>query len=714
MDQSVREFVPALPDERDRNDGELLAVSDPCFLTNRELSWLEFNRRVLQQALDDSVPLLERLKFLSIFSTNLDEFFMIRVSGLKEQIAEGVDKLSPDGMNAADQLREIRRVLRPMLMEQMMCLNEDIMPLLEAEGIKIESYNNLKRKERKKLDEYYLRNVFPILTPQAVDESHPFPYISNLSVNLGLMVGPKSEIDHGKVSHLFTAPRFVRIKLPQTVDRLVNIGEEHAPRFVSLSEVIAANSTMLFPNMEPSQISLFRLTRDADIEIREDEAGDLLRVMEQELLHKRRFSFPVRLEVASDMPEDMVSLIARSTGLTNDDVYRIDGFLNIPDMMSLYGLERRDLKDSPITYSIPAKLKHADNIFDVIKKQDILVHHPYTSYSTILDFLDAAAEDEEVRAIKICLYRTGKDSPVVKSLVKASRNGKQVAALVELKARFDEENNIEWARQLENEGVHVIYGMNGLKTHSKVLLVIRRENDELRRYVHMATGNYNPTTSKLYTDLGILTADEEIGADASDLFNFLTGYSHQTEYRQLLVAPVDLRERMIELIERETRNKTEGQQARIIVKINSLTDDKIVRALYRASQAGVEIDLIVRGICVLRPGIKNLSENIRVVSIVGRFLEHSRIFFFSNAGNHELYIGSADWMHRNLDRRVEAVIPIRDKRLVDYIRGNVLGAYLQDNVNAQLLDSNGDYALHLPKEGEPEFDSQTYFVGHDI
>ncbi len=715
MERSIREFVPALPEERAEEivKAEILPVDDPRFLTNRELSWLEFNRRVLEQALDESVPLLERLKFLSIFSTNLDEFFMIRVSGLKEQIAEGVSKLSPDGMNAEDQVHAIRHMLRPMLMEQMMCLREDVLPQLEEEGIRIHRYGEVSKQHKKKLDKYFLKNVLPILTPQAVDESHPFPYISNLSVNLGLMVEPDRNIKHGKIEHLFSGTRFVRIKLPPNLDRLVTV-DENDTQFVLLSEIVAANIIHLFPNMAPGDPFLFRITRDADIEIREDEAGDLLRVMEEELLHRRRFSFPVRLEAVSTMPEEMIRLIAGSTGLTDHDVFRIDGFLNIPDLMSIYKLDRPDLKDKPITYSIPEPLKQTENIFDSISKQDVLVHHPYTSYSTILDFLEAAATDEDVRAIKICLYRTGKDSPVVKSLMKASRNGKQVAALVELKARFDEENNIEWARQLESEGVHVIYGMLGLKTHSKVLLVIRREGKNLKRYVHIATGNYNPTTSKLYTDMGILTADEELGSDASDLFNFLTGYSYQTKYRKLLVAPIDLRERMIELIDRETENKTKGKKARIIVKINSLTDDKIVRSLYRASQAGVKIDLIVRGICVLKPGIPGLSENIRVVSIVGRFLEHSRIYYFANAGNAELFIGSADWMHRNLDRRVEAVTPIKDANLVRYIRRSVLGAYLKDNVNANALTSQGDYRRLRPAADEQPFDSQMFFAGEDI
>ncbi len=400
--------------------------------------------------------------------------------------------------------------------------------------------------------------------------------------------------------------------------------------------------------------------------------------------------------------------------MTENDVYRIDGFLNIPDLMRFYSIDRPDLKDKPITYSIPTPLRKAENIFEILKKQDVLLHHPYTAFSTVTDFIDAAAEDENVIAIKICLYRTGKNSPIVNSLIKASRNGKQVAALVELKARFDEENNIEWARRLEDEGVHVIYGMRGLKTHSKITLVVRRENDELQRYVHLATGNYNPTTSRIYTDLGLLTADAEIGADITDLFNFLTGYSYQTEYRQLLVAPINLRERMLEMIDRETEHKLSGKDSHIIVKINSLTDDKIVRALYRASQVGVKIDLIIRGICVLRPGIEGLSENIRVVSVVGRFLEHSRVFYFSNGGDEEIYIGSADWMHRNLDRRVEAIAPIKDERIKQYIKQEVLGTYLKDNTNARILKSDGSYEKLTAKSNEKEFDSQLYFVGRRI
>ncbi len=712
MNPIVKEYVP-LSEAGGEKEVSPLSVDDRRYLFNRELSWLEFNRRVLQEAMDETAPLLERLKFLSIFSTNLDEFFMIRVSGLKEQAAEGITKTSLDGMTAQEQLVEIRSRLRPMLADQMRCLMRDVLPHLGEQGIEICPFDKLNSAEREKLHTHFLQNIFPVLTPQAVDISHPFPYVSNLSLNLGLFVKPDKKLDHGRLQHLYNESRFVRVKLPPNLSRLIPL-DDGETKFALLGEVVSANIHYLFPNMESKKPFLFRLTRDADLEIREDEAGDLLRRMETELYQIRRFSFPVRLEVTAAMPDEMVGFLTDAIGLTDADVYRLDGILNIPDMMKLYSLNRPDLKDKPITYSFPNAFKLNENIFETLKKQDVLVHHPYTAYNAVTDFIDAAAEDEDVRAIKICLYRTGKNSPVVKSLIKASRNGKQVAALVELKARFDEENNIEWARRLESEGVHVIYGMRGLKTHSKVTLVVRKENDELRRYVHIATGNYNPTTSKIYTDLGLLTSVKEIGADASDLFNFLTGYSYHTDYRKLLVAPINLRERFLELINRETENKNAGKDARIIVKINSLTDDKIVRALYRASQAGVKIDLIVRGICVLRPGIVGLSENIRVVSIVGRFLEHSRVFYFANGGKDEIYIGSADWMHRNLDRRVEAVVPIKDKKLAKYLKEEILGAYLQDNVNARILKSDGSYEFISADSEIEKFDAQMYFVGQEI
>jgi polyphosphate kinase len=707
MSQAVKEFVLSeqvvLPES---------LLHDRRFLFNRELSWLEFNRRVLEEALDENNPLLERLKFLSIFSTNLDEFFMIRVSGLKEQIAENVSELSPDGLSAGEQLREIREKLRPMLVQQMGCLKEDVLPNLAENGITIWKYDALSYEEKKRLDEYFLQNIFPILTPQAVDASHPFPYISNLSLNLGVMVEPGIDLGESRLKRLFTEPRFARIKLPPNVQRLIAV-EEDGTKFIVLEELIAANIHYLFPNMKTSQCYLFRVTRDADIEIREDEAGDLLRTMEEEL-HRRRFSFAVRLEIADAMPEEMVQYLAGSIGLTEQDVYKINGFLNIPDLMRLYGLNRPELKDKPISYVTPNVLRANKNIFDVLKKQDILLHHPYTAYSTVTDFINAAADDDDVVAIKICLYRTGQDSPIVKALMRASENGKQVAALVELKARFDEENNIEWARRLENEGVHVIYGIRGLKTHSKVTLVVRREGEGLKRYVHLATGNYNPTTSRIYTDVGLLTSNEELGADATDLFNFLTGYSQQLDYRKLLVAPVNLREKILQMIRREAENAKQGKTAGIIIKINSLTDIETIHELYKAALAGVKIDLNIRGICMLRPGLPNISENIRVVSIVGRFLEHSRIFYFANGGDEEIYIGSADLMQRNLNRRVEVITPIKDKEFIKNLKEEILGGYLQDNVNAQILQADGTYQKINPLSEGDSFNSQMYFVGMDF
>ena len=554
---------------------------------------------------------------------------------------------------------------------------------------------------------------FPILTPQSVDSSHPFPYISNLSLNLGLFIEPNRQATQPNLRHLFRQKRFTRIKLPPTVPRLVPINEKRN-RYALLEEVIAANVQDLFPNMKTSPAFLFRVTRDADIELREDEAGDLMRTLEREL-QRRRFRFAVRLEVSAAMPDKMLKTLVTGIGVTEQDVYKIEGFVDIPDLMQLYQLDLPNLKTSPSHVIYSGAFKDKKSAFEVIKKHDVLVHHPYQSFGTVADFVAGAAEDPNVQAIKICLYRTGKDSPIVESLIRASQLGKQVTALVELKARFDEENNIEWARRLENEGVHVVYGIHSLKTHSKVTLVVRREKDKLVRYVHISTGNYNPVTSRMYTDLGLLTSDEAIGADATNLFNFLTGYSQQDKYQRLLVAPLNLREKFVQLIRREKRNRSAGKPARIIAKLNSLTDEGLVDELYAASKAGVEIDLIVRGICSLKPGIKGLSSNIRVRSIVGRFLEHSRIFYFANGGQpetEEIYIGSADWMLRNLDRRVEVVVPITDPVIKDYLRNTVLEAYLRDNVNAKALKPDGSYK---PVDGSAEpFDSQMFFVGQEI
>ncbi len=618
-------------DGRKGASGALHSPVPAGLLFNRELSWLEFNRRVLDEALDKSHPLLERLKFLSIFSTNLDEFFMIRVSGLKEELEEEVAEPSPDGMTPAEQLREISARLRPMLDVQMRCLKEEILPGLERLGVRITSYKDLNKQERQAADAYFMEKVFPILTPQAVDPGHPFPYVSNLSLNLCLMVEPGAgeEGDEGPPVPP-GGKRFARIKLPPIVPRLVPI-DEAGTKFTFLGSIIAANADALFPEMRHGKSHLFRVTRDADIEIREDEAGDLLRTVQQQL-RRRRFGSAVRLEVSATMPAKMVGYLTTSLGLTPEDVYVVDGPLDIPDLMQLYQLDLPALKDKPLQWAVPAPLLQADTVFEAVRRRDILLHHPFTSYTAVTDFIDTAAADPNVLAIKMCLYRTGKDSPVVRSLMEASAQGKQVTALVELKARFDEENNIGWARQLEKEGVHVVYGLVGLKTHCKLALIVRREGDGLRRYVHLSTGNYNPTTARAYTDIGLLTADPEVGEDATNLFNYLTGYSRHSKYRCLLVAPVNLRERTLALIEREAEHAKAGRPAAVIAKVNSLTDLDVIGALYAASQAGAPIDLIVRGVCMLRPGVPGVSENIRVRSVVGRFLEHSRVFYFRNGG----------------------------------------------------------------------------------
>ncbi|HLF82772.1 MAG TPA: polyphosphate kinase 1, partial [Blastocatellia bacterium] len=559
---------------------------------------------------------------------------------------------------------------------------------------------------RRSLTTYFMENVFPVLTPQAVDPSHPFPYISNLSLNLGVMIEPNG----GTVSTPNASPpRFARVKVPPLVPRLVPVGGGQSTEFIFLEELIAANIEVLFPGMRASELNAFKVTRDADIEIREDEANDLLQAVEREL-RKRRFGTAVRLEVAASMPGEMVRYLASSLRLNAEDVYTIDGPLNMPDLMALYKLDQPALKDKPLIPALPPAFRTDESMFDVIRRHDVLVHHPYNSFSPVIDFINTAADDPNVQAIKMTLYRTGPDSPVVKALMAASEKGKQVAVLVELKARFDEESNIEWARRLERAGVHVVYGLLGLKTHCKLALVVRREGDSLRRYVHVGTGNYNPATARIYTDFGLFTADEHFGADATELFNYLTGYSKQVEYRRLLVAPVNLRERVTALIEREIEHHKNGRPARIIAKINSLTDTKLVRALYEASQSGVPIDLLVRGVCALRPGVPGLSDTISVTSIVGRFLEHSRIFYFLNAGEEDVYIGSADWMQRNLDRRVELLAPIEDPRLRKHLKEEVLDVCLRDNVKARRLQPDGSYERVGAADGVETVDSQSLFI----
>jgi len=680
-------------------------------LINRELSWLEFNRRVLEEALDTRHPLLERLKFLAIFSSNLDEFFMVRVSGLQEALEGGFGERSPDGMTADEQLRAIRQKLRPLLDQHMRCLKEEVIPALAAADITIRRYSDLNKRERRFADEYFLHHVFPILTPQAVDPGHPFPYVSNLSLNLGLMVGPQ-QAKRTDLTGPFKGARFARVKLPPQVPRLIPV-DDKGNVFTFLGSLVAANIQTLFPNMRTGKCHLFRVTRDADFEIKDDEASDLLRTMQQHV-RRMRFGDTVRLEVAVAMPKEMVSSLTESLELTPDDVYVIDGPFNTPDLMQLYELDRPELKDRPLQLTTPAVFGKNDGLFRAIKRQDILLHHPYTAYATVTNFINAAAADPDVAAIKICLYRTGRNSPIVKALIDAVESGKQVAALVELKARFDEESNIEWARRLEQAGVHVVYGMVGLKTHCKLTLVVRREGGGLQRYVHLATGNYNPSTSRIYTDLAIFTADEQIATDATNLFNSLTGFSQFDSYDCLLVAPINLRKRTLKLIQRETIHARAGRPARIIAKINSLTDLAVIRALYIASSAGVSIDLIVRGICMLRPGLPDVSTNIRVRSIVGRFLEHSRLFYFENSGKEEMFIGSADWMYRNLSRRVEVLVPVKDHKLKQFLKEKFLEAYLKDNVNARELKPDGTYVRIKPVEGEKKFDSQMDFEGSGL
>ncbi|HEX8370870.1 MAG TPA: polyphosphate kinase 1 [Pyrinomonadaceae bacterium] len=681
----------------------------PEFLFNRELSLIEFFRRVLEEGLDETQPILERLKFLTILSSNLDEFFMIRVSSLKEKFA---DKVSPDGMTPARQLTEIRARLTEMIDAQMNCWRDDILPELSRQGVVVARYDSLADNERQILNEYFERRIYPLLTPQAVDPSHPFPYISGGSLNLGLVVKPKVKrrIEKALYKYKVGEEFFVRIKIPPFVPRFIPV-ENDSDTFVPVEDLIAANVRMLIPEGTTESCHLFRITRDADIGLREEEAEDLLQMMEQNL-KQRRFGDVVRLEVSKTMPREMVDYLTDSLEIASDDVYHIDGALNLCDFMDLYKLDRPDLKDAPLNVSRPAILDGGgdESIFEVIKRQDVLLHHPFMPYNIITDFIREAAEDPDVLAIKMCLYRIGADSPIAPLLIEASERGKQVTVLIELKARFDEENNIEWAKRFECAGVHVIYGILGLKTHCKTTLIVRREGEELRRYVHLATGNYNPQTSAFYTDLGLLTDDEQIGADATELFNFLTAYSQHENYKKILVAPINLREKMVELIGRETENAKKGQFARIIAKMNRLADVEIIRALYEASQAGVRIDLIVRGICMLRPGVPGLSENIRVRSIVGRLLEHSRVYYFADGGAEEIYLGSSDWMPRNLDRRVEVLAPIEDFRLKQYLKDEFLTTYLRDNTKARELLADGTYRRLSPADsGGEAFNSQLSF-----
>ncbi|MFN2512710.1 MAG: polyphosphate kinase 1 [Pyrinomonadaceae bacterium] len=675
---------------------------------NREFSLLEFHRRVLEEAFDETNPLLERLKFLAIFASNLDEFFMIRVSALKEEVEQNVTEVSPDGLTPAEQLSEIRTRLLPIIEQQMKCLSDDIFPKLATAGIHLTAYEALTYREKRELDSYFREKVFPILTPLAVDSTHPFPYISPLSLNLGVVIQAPDVPSPADPPKFKNEPRFVRIKVPSVVPRLVPVRNARS-EFVLVDDLIRANLQLLFPGMDTGECHLFRVTRDADIEIREEEAEDLLRVIQHEL-RMRRFGSPVRLEVSADMPDVLVHYLTQSLGLFPEDVYRVKGPLAVQDLMALYEVDRPDLKEEPFQPTVSKRLLAGRSMFEVIKERDLLVHHPYESYDCVTNFINEAVEDPSVLAIKMCLYRTGPDSPIPPALIRASEKGKQVTALIELKARFDEEHNIQWARKLDEAGVHVVYGIMGLKTHGKLTLVVRREGDSLKRYMHIASGNYNPTTSCTYTDVGLFTANDDIGADATELFNYLTGCSRQSDYDQLLVAPVNLREKVNALIDREIANQRGGRPARIVAKFNRLADRQIIGKLYEASKAGVRVDLVIRGVCMLRPGVPGLSETITVKSVVGRFLEHSRVFAFANGGNEELYIGSADLMSRNLKHRIEVLTPVHDPAIKSYLKDVVLDAYLRDNVKARALRPDGTYEPLPVSDRNENFNSQAFFM----
>ncbi len=689
-------------------------LDDRASFINRELSWLEFNRRVLEEALDESNPLLERVKFVSIFSSNLDEFFMIRVAGLRRQLTTGVLTAPADGMTPAEQIAAIHDLLVPMFERVARCWRRDLAPKLQKAGIKILTYKELKNKQRKLLRRHFQEEIFPALTPLAFDPGHPFPHISNLSINLAVVVQPPGQ-----------DPRFARLKVPQIFPRLLHIPTEDAAekydrlglaelsssQFVWLDEVVAANLDLLFPGLEVVAAYPFRVTRDADFEIEEDEASDLLEAME-EVVGQRHFGFAVRLETDDRMPEEIRDILLQNLALAPYQAHSMDSPIGLADVIELAKLERPELKDPPFLPFIPESLSTEESIFSVLRRRNILLYHPYDSFSPVVDFVRAAANDPDVIAIKQTLYRVGPDSPVVKALMEARENGIQVAALVELKARFDETNNIVWAKALERAGVHVVYGLLGLKTHAKMCLVVRREKEGIIRYVHLGTGNYNPVTARIYTDLGYLTTDSEIADDVSDLFNALTGYSRKTTYRKLLVAPESMRDGILARIEREIEIHRKQGDGHLAFKLNSLADKACIQALYRASQEGVKVELQVRGICCLRPGLPGLSENITVTSVVGRFLEHSRIFYFHNGGDQEVLLGSADLMPRNLDGRVEALFPVDDLGIRRAIVQDILATHLRDKRGCWRLSSDGSYARLRPAKGEPELDTQQAMLEH--
>lgn len=684
------------------------SIPDQTLYTNREIGWLSFNRHVLDEAKDDRHPLLERVKFLAIFANNLDEYFMIRVSGLQRQLVKGVLKAPPDGMTPAQQLDAIQNTLIPDLCEESRCWQKEILPRLKSAGIHIHDYLSLDPRQRELMHTLFVNEIFPVLTPLAFDSSHPFPFISNLSLNLAIIVRDQNRKDlfaRVKVpSNLFS--RFVRIP-----DEISGHGDDSEVHFVYLEDIIAAHATMLFPGMEVIAVYPFRITRDADLEIEVDEASDLLTTVE-EIMEQRARGKPVRIEVDSSMPPPICHMLENKLGVPTRMLYHIDHPVGMADLMEFLSLDRPDLKDAPFAPASPPDLAEGKNIFSAVRRHDILLYHPYDSFTPVVNFIRQAAHDPDVLAIKITLYRVGPNSPIVNALMEARENGKAVAALIELKARFDEENNIGWARALEAQGVHVVYGVVGLKVHAKLCMVVRREKDGIRRYMHLGTGNYNASTSRIYTDFGMFTCDRQIGDDVAELFNFLTGYARIEQYRKLLVAPVTLRSSLIEKIEREIRHHAGHGDGYIMFKMNALVDPECIAALYRASRAGVKIDLQVRGICCLRPGIPGASENIEVTAIVGRFLEHARIYYFRNGGDEEVYLGSADLMPRNLDRRVEILFPVCDPKIRSAIVNTIILVQWNDTEKLRVLQPDGTYCRASPVPGQEPVNAQAWLLEH--
>jgi len=667
----------------------LKKYKDPANFFNRDLSWIEFNRRVLQEALNPALPLLEKIKFLAIFNSNLDEFYMIRVAGIKEQIVANVLEPTIDGYTPIEQLRLIEKTLKPMLQTCQELWSNEIAPALKDNRIFILDYDDIDGKDRQRLREYFTKEIFPILTPLAFDPGRPFPYISNLSLSFAILVRKPNGESH-----------FARLKIPNILPRMMNIDKilnpkhktltngQFSAKFIWLGDLIKANLDLLFPGLEIIEAHKFRITRDTDIDIQEDEADDLLKVIEENI-RQRRFGAVVRLEVADTMPEFMVETLIENLEITREDIHISEGPLGMSDIMALYDLPLHQLKFKPFYPVIPKAFEETD-IFSLIKQKDVLIHHPYHSFAPVIDFIKQATKDPDVLAIKQTLYRVGADSPIIKALIEAAERGKQVAVLVELKARFDEENNIYWAKELEKVGAHVVYGLIGLKTHAKMSLVVRREAEGVKRYVHLSTGNYNEMTAKIYTDIGLFTCDDDICTDVSNIFNYLTGYSKQTEYAKLIVSPINMRDTYVSLIKREIDNVNSGGEGYIILKLNSIVDPFIIACLYEASNAGVKIELIVRGICCLLPGLKGISENITVRSIVGRYLEHSRISYFFNNGEENLYLSSADLMPRNLDRRVEVAFPVENGKLKAQLI-KILKIMLKDNAQARELHNDKSY-----------------------